>query len=61
MSRIPLTQIVERLQAEYGKQKPPRLAGPWEMVLWENVAYLAGDERQLRIQSRKLALTHGRR
>ena len=46
MTRIPLAQIVDRLQAHYGKQKPPKLNGPWEMVLWENVAYLANDDRR---------------
>jgi endonuclease-3 len=46
MSRIPLGQIIERLEAHYGQQKPPKLAGPWEMILWENVAYLADDERR---------------
>jgi endonuclease III len=47
MTRIPLPQVLERLQAHYDKQKPPKLAGPWEMILWENVAYLADDDRRL--------------
>jgi endonuclease-3 len=46
MPRIPLPQFVERLQAHYGKQKPPKLADAWEMILWENVAYLADDDRR---------------
>jgi endonuclease-3 len=46
MSRIPLPQAVDRLQAHYGKQQPPKLDGPWEMILWENVAYLADDEHR---------------
>jgi endonuclease III len=46
MTRITLPQVVERLQAHYGKQKPPKLDGPWEMILWENVAYLADDDRR---------------
>jgi len=46
MPRIALPQIAERLQVHYGKQKPPKLDGPWEMILWENVAYLADDERR---------------
>jgi endonuclease III len=46
MPRIPLPQVVERLQAHYGQPKVPRLGGPWEMILWENVAYLAGDHRR---------------
>jgi endonuclease III len=32
--------------AHYGKSKPPKLTGPWEMILWENVAYLADDDRR---------------
>jgi endonuclease III len=46
MCRITLPQVVERLQAHFGKQKPPKLDGPWEMILWENVAYLAADDRR---------------
>src|SRR5262245_6675649 len=46
MTRIPLPQVVESLQAHYGQPKMPRLAGPWEMILWENVAYLADDDRR---------------
>jgi endonuclease-3 len=46
MARIPLTQVVDRLLTRYGKPRPPKLAGPWEMILWENVAYLANDERR---------------
>jgi endonuclease-3 len=47
MTRIPLPQVVERLQAHYGQPKSPKVAGPWEMILWENVAYLADDDRRL--------------
>jgi endonuclease-3 len=46
MTRITLSQVVERLEAHFGRQKPPKLNGPWEMILWENVAYLADDERR---------------
>ncbi len=46
MTRISLPQVVERLEAHYSKQKPPKLDGPWEMILWENVAYLADDKRR---------------
>jgi endonuclease III len=46
MSPITLREIIERLRARFGTQKPPKLAGPWEMILWENVAYLADDERR---------------
>jgi len=46
MPRIVFTQVVERLRAHYGPPKLPKLDGPWEMILWENVAYLADDDRR---------------
>ena len=46
MARSRFPQVVKLLEAHYGKQKPPKLAGPWEMILWENVAYLANDDRR---------------
>jgi len=48
MARIPLPEVIDRLGAHYGKPKPPKLNGPWEMILWENVAYLAGDDSRRR-------------
>src|SRR6202163_4488224 len=48
MTRIALPQVVEQLQTHFGNQKPPKLDGPWEMILWENVAYLADDDRRQR-------------
>src|SRR6516225_2019808 len=46
MPRMPLSLVVEQLQAHYGQPKVPRLNGLWEMILWENVAYLADDDRR---------------
>jgi endonuclease-3 len=46
MPRIPLSQVVAQLQAHFAKQQQPKLNGPWEMILWENVAYLADDDRR---------------
>jgi endonuclease-3 len=46
MARIPLSEVVDRLESHYRKPKPPKLTGPWEMILWENVAYLANDNRR---------------
>jgi endonuclease-3 len=43
---MPLAQVVEKLKAHYGQPKAPKLNGPWEMVLWENAAYLADDDRR---------------
>ena len=38
-------QIVDRLESAYGRPKP-KVTDPWEMILWENVAYLQTDERR---------------
>ena len=46
MTRITPPQVIQRLEAHFGKQKSPKLNGPWEMILWENVAYLADDDRR---------------
>jgi endonuclease III len=46
MTRIALSQAVERLQIHFGVQEPPKLDGPWEMILWENLADLADDARR---------------
>jgi endonuclease III len=43
---MPLQQVVEQLEAAHGRPKPPRIVDPWLLVLWENVAYLADDERR---------------
>src|SRR5438067_3546434 len=54
MTRITLPQVTERLQAHYGKQQSPKLDAPWEMILWENVAYLADDDRRLQAAGERL-------
>jgi endonuclease III len=41
-----LTEIVARLQELHGKPPPPPAKDPWLLILWENVAYLADDERR---------------
>lgn len=38
-------QVIDRLQAIYGRPKPSK-SDPFELVLWENVAYLLTDERR---------------
>ncbi len=43
---ISLPQVIERLEACYGKPEPPGITKPWEMIVWENVAYLVDDERR---------------
>ncbi|MGA2592151.1 MAG: hypothetical protein ABSH32_19745 [Bryobacteraceae bacterium] len=41
-----LQEIVRRLSNHYGRPKPPKVTDPFEMILWENVAYLLDDERR---------------
>ena len=43
-----LTKIVPRLAKFYGKPQPPIATDPFELVLWDNVAYLVSDERRTR-------------
>lgn len=47
MSPIPLPQVIEHLQAFYGEPVPPQVTDPWEMIVWENIAYLVDDKRRL--------------
>jgi endonuclease-3 len=44
--RSPLHRVIDALEALYGRPKPPAVKDPFEQVLWENVAYLASDERR---------------
>jgi endonuclease III len=46
MSLVPLAQVIGRLEAFYGDLGPPEVTDPWEMILWENIAYLADDARR---------------
>jgi endonuclease III len=43
---LSLPKIVARLAKFYGKPKPPVTTDPFELILWENVAYLVSDERR---------------
>ncbi len=38
-------QIIARLESTYGRPKAPK-SDPFELILWENVAYLLSDERR---------------
>jgi endonuclease-3 len=42
-----LQQIVAALRDYYGKPDPPVTADPFELILFENIAYLVSDERRL--------------
>src|SRR5947208_13959981 len=41
-----LAKIVARLAKFYGQPQPPITTDPFELILWENVAYLVSDERR---------------
>ena len=40
------TAIVKKLEKFYGRPKPPAVTDPLEIILFENVAYLADDDRR---------------
>ncbi len=41
-----LSKILDRLETLYGPPRPPSITDPFEMILYENVAYLVSDERR---------------
>jgi hypothetical protein len=43
---MPLQETLDLLEGKYGRPKPPKIKDPWNMILWENVAYMANDERR---------------
>lgn len=47
-----LQDRIARLEASYGTPEPPAVTDPFEIVLWENVAYLVDDERRARVFAR---------
>ncbi len=51
-SGAPLPELVSRLEALYGPPAPPAVTDPFEMVLWENVAYLVDDDRRAQVFAR---------
>lgn len=42
-------KIIDRLTAYYGKPAPPKTVDPFEMIIWENVAYLVDDKKREKI------------
>ena len=46
MPLLSLPQVIQQLQALYGEPDPPEVTDPWELILWENVAYLVDDDRR---------------
>ena len=43
---ITLSKLVNTLQQHYGDPAPPPSTDPLELIIWENIAYLASDERR---------------
>jgi hypothetical protein len=48
MRRWPLRKTLGVLEKKYGRPPPPPARTAFEHVLWENVAYLADDEKRAR-------------
>jgi endonuclease III len=43
---ITFSKLVDKLQQHYGAPAPPPSTDPLELVIWENVGYLASDKRR---------------
>jgi len=46
VATLTFTQVITRLNKFYGAPATPSVTDPFEQVLWENVAYLADDEKR---------------
>jgi len=43
---ITFSKLVDKLQQHYGSPAPPPSTEPLELIIWENIAYLASDKRR---------------
>ena len=43
---LTLRSVITRLRAHYGRPEAPPTSDPFELILWENVAYLAAPARR---------------
>jgi len=43
---IALLKLADKLQQHYGDPAPPPSTDPLELIIWENIAYLANDKRR---------------
>ena len=43
---ITFPKLVDKLQQHYGAPAPPPSTDPLELVIWENIAYLASEKRR---------------
>ena len=46
--KSPLARRIDALERLYGRLAPSKTKDPFELVLWENVAYLADDDKRAR-------------
>jgi hypothetical protein len=44
---VAIPGLIDALRAHYGAPAPPPTTDPFELILWENVAYLAPPARRL--------------
>jgi endonuclease III len=47
-----LPDLIDRLEASYGRPEPPAATDPFAVIVWENAAYLVDDERRARVFAR---------
>src|ERR1700674_2302760 len=43
---ITFTTLVDKLRQHYGPPVPPPSTDPLELIIWDNIAYLASDKRR---------------
>ena len=43
---LTLAHAHQALEKHYGSVGQKGIADPWELILWENVAYLVNDDRR---------------
>ena len=43
---LTFSKLVDRLRQHYGSPAPPPSTDPLELIIWENIAYLASDKRR---------------
>ena len=43
---VTFSKLVDKLQQHYGSPIPPPSTDPLGLIIWENIAYLASDERR---------------